>query len=184
MESKSWRRIFVGFDDGAKSIKYFNAETRKILTSRNIRFLNLTDEDPSQELIIIQPDTPCEGESEDNTLPLSGNDNNKGRILKRKRDQLNDEVYQDRRSTWVKKAVDYRYLNNPFLDEDEQDINLSDEQTFAIIPGDEITSLKEAKNSPDWPEWEKATKSELAQLKPNGNLEASPKAAECNSHSQ
>ena len=67
MESKSRRRIFVGFDDGAKSIKYYNAETRKILTSRNIRFLNLTDEDPSPELIVIQPDTPCEGESEDNT---------------------------------------------------------------------------------------------------------------------
>ena len=96
MESKSRHRIFVGFDDRAKSIKYFNAETRKILTSRNIHFLNLTDQDPSPEPIIIQPDTPCEGESEDNTPPLLGNDNNKGGILKRKRHQLNDEVYQDR----------------------------------------------------------------------------------------
>ena len=33
METKSRRRIFVGYDDRSKSIKYYNAETRKILTS-------------------------------------------------------------------------------------------------------------------------------------------------------
>lgn len=46
------------------------------------------------------------------------------------------------------KRVDYRYLNDPFPDEDDE----------------EVASLKEAKNSPDWPEWEKAIHKELAQL--------------------
>jgi transposase InsO family protein len=32
---KSRRRSYVGFDDGARAVKYYNAETRKILTSRN-----------------------------------------------------------------------------------------------------------------------------------------------------
>jgi hypothetical protein len=44
----------------------------------------------------------------------------------------------------------------------------SDEQIFAIIAGDEYTSLKDARNSPDWPEWEKAIQSELAQLNQMG----------------
>ena len=33
MLPKSKRRIYVGYDDGSKSVKYYNAETRKVLTS-------------------------------------------------------------------------------------------------------------------------------------------------------
>ena len=33
MLPKSHRRSLVGFDDGSKSVKYYNAETRKVLTS-------------------------------------------------------------------------------------------------------------------------------------------------------
>jgi Reverse transcriptase (RNA-dependent DNA polymerase) len=61
---------------------------------------------------------------------------------------------------------DYRYLQNPFPDE-EEDTNLttsSDEQQFAIIAGDELTNLEDAKKSIDWPEWEKAIQKELTQL--------------------
>ena len=44
MKPKSKQQLFVGFDDGSKSVKYYNAETRKVLTSRNYRFLtNLPD---------------------------------------------------------------------------------------------------------------------------------------------
>jgi hypothetical protein len=32
---RSKQQIFVGYDDGSKSIKYYNPETRKVLTSRN-----------------------------------------------------------------------------------------------------------------------------------------------------
>src|SRR6266446_1594703 len=52
MESKSRRRIFVGYDDGSKSVKYYNAETRKILTSRNYRFLSLTNVRPHHNLLL------------------------------------------------------------------------------------------------------------------------------------
>ena len=51
-----------------------------------------------------------------------------------------------------KPRVDYRYLNNPFPDEDDEINQTSEEQIYSIIPGDEYTSLKDAKNSPDWPE--------------------------------
>ena len=64
-----------------------------------------------------------------------------------------------------KPRVDYRYLNNPFPDEEDDEANItSEEQIFSIIPGDEYTNLKDAKNSPDWPEWEKAAQKELDQL--------------------
>src|ERR1700678_1646267 len=88
METKSRRRIFVGYDDGSKSIKYYNAETRKVLTSRNIRFLSLTDSEPPPEPMVILPDGPREGEPGSSTLPTSENTSDDS--LKRKREQ-NDE---------------------------------------------------------------------------------------------
>jgi hypothetical protein len=33
MLPKSKQHIFVGFDDGSKSVKYYNAKTCKVLTS-------------------------------------------------------------------------------------------------------------------------------------------------------
>ena len=156
METKSRRRIFVGYDDGSKSIKYYNAETRKVLTSRNVRFLSLTDEETPPEPITIYPD--AEGEPE-GSMPTSGSGS------KRKR---SDEDEPDQRRTRGKK-VDYRYLNNPFPDEEEGQMTFtSDDQLFAIIAGDEYTNLKDARNSPDWPEWEKAIQSELTQLHQKG----------------
>ena len=68
---KSKRHLFMGFDDGSKSVKYYNAETCNVLTSRNFRFLtNLPAKEPTPEPIIINP-TPViqrEGESGNNTL--------------------------------------------------------------------------------------------------------------------
>jgi len=74
MESKSRRRVFVGYDDGSKSVKYYNAETCKILTSQNFRFLSLTNDETPPEPIAITPDSaPGEGESEGSMQPTSGN---------------------------------------------------------------------------------------------------------------
>jgi hypothetical protein len=161
MEPKSRRHIFVGYDDGSKSIIYFNAETRKILTSRNVRFLNLTNNETLPEPIVVLPDAPDEGESGKSIPSTSGNNDNNN-SLKRKRDEEDNEPNQRRTRG---KIVDYRYLNNPFPDEEEQEITFtSDEQAFAIIAGDEYNSLKDARNAPDWPEWEKAIQHELTQL--------------------
>ena len=46
-------------------------------------------------------------------------------------------------------CTDYRHLHDPFPDEES-----SIDEAYTIITSDELTSLKEAKNSPDWPEWE------------------------------
>ena len=70
--------------------------------------------------------------------------------------------------------MDYKSLNDPFSDEEEDGCDLLQE-TFAIaitIPGgDEPKSLKEARASPEWEEWENAVKSEMDQLHKMGDLD-------------
>jgi Reverse transcriptase (RNA-dependent DNA polymerase) len=45
------------------------------------------------------------------------------------------------------------------------------EEAFAIIAGDELTSLKEAKESLEWPDWEQAMQEQLDLLKEMGTWE-------------
>ena len=81
-----------------------------------------------------------------------------------------EEPQNTRRTRGI--CVDYWYLDNPFPDEEDK-INKtysSNEELFAIIAGDELTSLKDAQKSLDWPEWEKAIQNELT-APTNGDLE-------------
>ena len=47
-------------------------------------------------------------------------------------------------------CINYRNLHDPYPDEENEENFLTMEDVFAIIAGDELTSLKDAKNSPDW----------------------------------
>lgn len=65
--------------------------------------------------------------------------------------------------------MDYRHLNNPFLDEIKAGIAyVKKEEAFAVLPEDECCSLQQAKESPEWPEWEEAILSKPTQLKQMG----------------
>jgi len=56
---RSKQQIFVGYDDGSNSVKYYNPKTRKILTSRNFKFLtNLPVKSGTPEPIQINQDLP------------------------------------------------------------------------------------------------------------------------------
>ena len=172
MKPKSKQQLFVGFDDGSKSVKYYNAETRKVLTSRNYRFLtNLPPKELSPEPIIVHPSPiiPHEGESGSDMLQLGSQHN------KRTREEANDEEVDElRRKTRNKAPVNYRYLDNPFPDEEDEEIYLSSAEiiyaTFSETPlaSEDPKTLREAINSPEWPEWEKAVKTELEQLERTG----------------
>jgi hypothetical protein len=61
MKPKSKHRALVGYEDGSKSVLYYNAETRKILISRNFHFLEPSTASPKR--LLITPDD--EGESRD-----------------------------------------------------------------------------------------------------------------------
>src|SRR6266567_5206947 len=115
--------------------------------------------------MVITPDTPGEGESEGSAQLISGTNSDS---LKWKRSE--EEEPQEKQHTRGI-CMDYRYLHNPFPNEEDEANEAtfsSNEELFAIIAGDELTSLKDAKKSPDWLEWEKAIQIELTQLQQMG----------------
>jgi hypothetical protein len=61
---KSKRRAYVGYDDASKSVTYYNAETRKILTSRNYVFLTPKPAEQPEE-ILVEDHPTREGEREE-----------------------------------------------------------------------------------------------------------------------
>ena len=69
MQAKSKRRIYVGFDDGTGAVKYYNAKTRNVLTSRNFKQITPPQTDPIPENVDITPDSQPEGESDGDTPP-------------------------------------------------------------------------------------------------------------------
>jgi reverse transcriptase-like protein len=167
MLPKSQRRAYVGYDDGSKSVLYYNAETRKILTSRNYHFLTPELRKSPPEEIGIAPDAPHEGEEEGRM----GSTARESR--KRKADQMEETTSQNEPRKTRGIRTDYRYLSDPFPDEEEafQAAEVTGEEperirthTYALEIGDEYHSLREAKASLDWPEWEQAIKNELDQL--------------------
>jgi transposase InsO family protein len=168
---KSQRRAYVGYEDGSKSVLYYNAETRKILMSRNYRFLTLPENDTPPEQIVVAPDLPREGEMKGGTLPTGIIQNKtlseKSDSSKRKRLENGDEEMVAPPRKTRGKRVDYKYLNDPFSYEgDEDSWDMEKYATFAVtsVQGDEPKGLKEAMESPEWEEWESAVRSEMEQL--------------------
>jgi hypothetical protein len=187
MLPKSKRKVYVGFDDGAKAVKYYNAETRKVLTSRNFKHLNPPQTIEPPEPVILTPQPRHEGESGGSgDMPLLGvpGPDDETRDLepgKRKRKRVEEpidvDVDEPRKTRGIR--TDYRQLQDPFEEEDDETSltfeALSIEELYALIAGDELTTLQEAKRSPDWPEWQKSMKEELDVLSEMGTWELVPK---------
>jgi hypothetical protein len=111
LELKSWQRLFVGFDDSAKAVKYYSPESQKILISQNYHFLTL----PNTPLAVTKgieihvPDMQHEGEamgSRPQSMPQLNADNTAGtsdtpdglnqRTLKRKlSDNTADDILEE-----------------------------------------------------------------------------------------
>ena len=116
-----------------------------LLTSRNFRFLSPSESFLLEE-IAIEPDTLlegersplCEGEWESGTCSAA----QESRGQKRKAETIVDiREPQKMRGVWQ----DYRYLADPFPDEEESGmVSVAKEEAFAMIPGDDCHSLKEA----------------------------------------
>jgi hypothetical protein len=66
MELRSKCRALVGYDDGSRSVLYYNTDTRKVLTLRNFQFLDPSHATPEHILIMLD-DVVCEGEPEGGT---------------------------------------------------------------------------------------------------------------------
>jgi len=173
---RSKQQIFVGFDSGSKSIKYYNPETRRVLTSRNYQFLsNLPKETGMPEPILVElpPTMLREGEHDDgnnDTLQL-GSQHNKRKRQYEEPNQGEDtkptNTEPPQRKLRTKTPVNYRHLNDPFSDEEDEDETYRAYSATiyqAVLGTDDPKTLHEARTFDDWPKWEKAIHVELDQL--------------------
>ena len=161
MLPKSHRRAYVGYDEGLKSVKYYNAETKMILTSRNYKFLIPSNSSPPKILLIDPgPESPqLEGEHKETSRTEQPIDNDLH--------ENGQPSEQEMRPTRVPRGprMDYKYLNDPFPDEEEAEMAyVVKVDAPEIPPSDKCRDLRQARKSLEWPKWEKAIQSELDQL--------------------
>ena len=88
--SKSARRAYVGFEDGPKAVKYYNAETRKVLISRNFSFPTPPERDPSPEEVVVTPDMPREGELRGSAQPSSVKESESSKRKLNREEEISD----------------------------------------------------------------------------------------------
>jgi hypothetical protein len=61
--------------------------------------------------------------------------------------------------------VNYRYLDNPFPDEEGEEIQIGTLDIYQVTLGSpDPSTVREARTFDNWPEWEKAIRAELDQL--------------------
>jgi hypothetical protein len=152
----------VGYNDGSKSILYYNAETRKVLNSQNFHFLDPSSTVSPEHLLITPDDAVCEGESMITTMQCNIDIDQTGPSSLQKR--LVDDVKENMRHT-RRKRVDYRQLHDLFSNEENMHAN---EITNLLEGNEDQPTLEQARCSLKWPKWEKAIQSELAQLQEKG----------------
>jgi hypothetical protein len=158
MEPKSKCRALVGYEDGSQSVLYYNAETRKILISRNFHFLEPSDATP--ERLLITPDD--EGESRSATDIVTGMQSSCLNPLKRRAEDDIDGSLRRMRG----RRIDYQHLSDPWKDNE----TMFAKEITNLLEGDndDQPTFEQAKRSLEWPEWEHAIQAELAQLRQKG----------------
>ena len=106
---KSKQQIFFGFNDESKSVKYYNPETRKVLTSRNYQFLtNLPKElgTPEPIQVDLPPAVPREGKHDDG-YPNPNTLQSGSQCIKRQREEPQTESEEPQRKLRTKTPVNY-----------------------------------------------------------------------------
>jgi hypothetical protein len=143
MLPKSKCQAYVGFDDGAQAVKYYNAETCKVLTSRNFRNITPPDNPTPPKPIELTPDMPHEGETGGSMPPMgvTGSDNitrNLEPKRKRKRNEVEEEIDIDAPRKTHGIRTDYKHLHDPFPEEEEEETSCPWKKPLQLLP---VTSL-------------------------------------------
>jgi len=154
MLPKSQYRAYVGMDEGAKAIKYYNAAMRNVLTLRNYHFLEPSEPSPPEDIVVDMCDDqgehapPHEGENKDKSMRKSNaiipmkrpaeNEINTREPQKAQGVQVREDINTREPHKTHEVQINYKYLNDPFLDEEEAGItSVMKEEVFAVIPDNE-----------------------------------------------
>jgi hypothetical protein len=152
---KSKRHTYIGYNDVCKSVWYYSAETRKILTLQNYVFLTARGAEPTEKITV--KDTPTRkgerGERNAHAVENAEHPLNKpGNDCKWKR-EWSKRKEQPHKTRGVR--PDYRRLADPFLEDKDSKDEKDDENLFIEVlmteVGDKFYCLKEAKDSRIWP---------------------------------
>jgi hypothetical protein len=138
MLPKSKRQAYVGFDDGARVVKYYNAETRKVLTSHNFHNITPPDNPTPPEPIELTPNMPHEGETGGSMPPMgvTGSDD-RTRNLEPKQKQKQNEIEEDvdinapRKTCGIR--ANYQHLHDPFPEEEEEETSCPWRKPFQLL---------------------------------------------------
>jgi Reverse transcriptase (RNA-dependent DNA polymerase)/gag-polypeptide of LTR copia-type/Integrase core domain/GAG-pre-integrase domain len=184
---KANKFTFVGFVEGSKSIRYWNPRSHRINESRNFTFMDKIQNDestpaPTNPIIIPFPmhvDIPIEGEKGNSNRDATeiNNENtseNTERATKITSEPERDAQASDQddpttiyppRELRKKRNLNYEQLHKYGKSGlDKSGNNEIIQMARDIMMGsDEIypNTIRDARNSKEWPQWEKAAKAEL-----------------------
>lgn len=176
--------IFVGFEDGSKAIRYYDAQKRRVKVSRNYVFGNDPDSDDVPVRVVQDRESTPAAPTPTPNPPSTGIRERPARAAKKSvdykksgnpqarlpgaRHQTDVESVKERAKTEGESDVGEDEVENPpvtnFLDIAWM---ASDENIKNDVP----RSVQEAKKSPEWPQWLAAMEEEHEQLKSRGTWE-------------
>ncbi len=174
---KTHQHFYVGNKDNSNSIIYYSKETRRLNVSRNYYFIN--DNHPNVHITDPVHEGEWPGEATHTRLNASKINNQDINAQNRKEmptqiptiDKGSNEIKipqkhthniieptdkdEPRKTRGIKR--DYQLLDDSYADMDNPEMEVEFTELINIAEaGDKFHSLNEAKDSPDWPEWEHA----------------------------
>jgi len=115
----------------------------------------LSEQTSPPEDIKVAPNALCKGEIEEEVCicTIYNNYNRQNNEQKLKELETKTNEYKPQKTRGI--CINYRYLNDPFSDEEEEGVfpNIKN-NAETIITRDDCHSLKEAKAFLEWPDWE------------------------------
>ena len=151
MLPKSKQRYYIGYEDGSKSIKYYNADMKRVLTSQNFHFIINIDQQTPSKYNILDPSLALQHEGElGDDMPQA--DRMSGSKRERESSALDDEIVEPVRKLQENLHVNYHYLNNPFTEDNEHKLTLTSAEitymvyTESALRGTEPKTQKDLQN--------------------------------------